>query len=389
MRTAGLFAGIGGFELGLAKAGHETELLCEIEAAAKAVLEERFPAVPSYVDDVTTLASIPRKIDLVVAGFPCINLSLAGGKAGIEGKQSSLVQHVFRLLEGRRVPYVVIENVPFMLHLDKGQGLRVILRTLERLKYRWAYRVVDALGFGRPQRRERVFIVASRELDPRGVLFADNFGQPPPTPLAKKRASGFYWTEGIRGLGWAQEAVPTLKGGSTIGIPSPPAIWVAGVGAFTPDIRDAERMQGFDPDWTKPAESVARSGHRWKLVGNAVSTLVSTWLGRRLASPGSYEPAHDLPLVDGRTLPIAGWSTGHGAHAAASITKWAAQAARPPLMKWLEFPPRKLSFKATRGFLERSMRSRLRFEDGFLEDLRRHGASMQEPELAAKRASAS
>ena len=389
MRTAGLFAGIGGFELGLARAGHETELLCEIDPAANTVLKHRFAKVRRFIDDVAKIEQLPRAIDLVVAGFPCINLSLAGEKEGIDGAQSSLVRHVFRILANTRVPNLVIENVLFMLHLNRGEGLLLILRSLERLRYRWAYRVVDALGFGRPQRRERVFIVASRELDPRQVLFADNFAAPPPTPRRTPPASGFYWTEGIRGIGWAPEAVPTLKGGSTIGIPSPPAIWVHGKGAFTPDIRDAERMQGFDVDWTKPAESVARAGHRWKLVGNAVSAMASEWLGRRLATPGTYVHQLDPPLATDRTLPIAGWSMGKGAMEAVAVTRWAARVERPPLMKWLKFAPRPLSFKATRGFLERSQRSSLRFEAGFLDDLRKHEAAMREPDDLGRRAAAS
>ena len=104
-------------------------------------------------------------------------------------------------------------------------------------------------------------------------------------------ACGFYWTEGIRGLGWAVDAVPTLKGGSTIGIPSPPAM-VFPLGLVgKPDVRDAERMQGFVADWTQPAESVVRAGHRWHLVGNAVTVDVATWIGERLADRAITTPS--------------------------------------------------------------------------------------------------
>ncbi len=125
---------------------------------------------------------------------------------------------VFRLLKGRRVPWVLLENVPFMLHLGKGRALEVVVSELERLGYSWAYRVVDARAFGLPQRRERVYIVAALDDDPRRVLFADESG-----PLeddaapSEAPAFGFYWTEGLRGLGWAADAVPTLKGGSSVG----------------------------------------------------------------------------------------------------------------------------------------------------------------------------
>ncbi len=126
MRTAGLFAGIGGFELGLARAGHEAELLCDILPAAKAVLVARFPGV-EYRDDITRLRSLPASIDLVCAGFPCQDLSQAGRTAGLDGERSGLIGEVFRLLSRRRVPTVLIENVPFMLQLNGGNAMRAIV----------------------------------------------------------------------------------------------------------------------------------------------------------------------------------------------------------------------------------------------------------------------
>src|SRR5205085_1161789 len=106
--------------------------------------------------------------------------------------------------------------------------------------------------------------------DPRDVLLTQDIGEPEPQD-PRGLACGFYWTEGVRGLGWAVNAVPTLKGGSSIGIPSPPAVLMPNGAIVKPDIRDLERMQGFDVDWTKPAERIVRKGHRWKLVGNAVT----------------------------------------------------------------------------------------------------------------------
>lgn len=224
LRIAGLFAGVGGLELGFQRAGHEALMLCEIDEPAKAVLHARFPSVP-LEHDVCALKSLPRDVDLVAAGFPCQDLSQAGKTAGIEGARSGLVGEVFRLLEKKRTPWVLLENVPFMLRLSKGRALEVIVSALESLGYRWAYRVVDTRAFGLPQRRERVFLLASLDDDPRTVLLADEAGEPTPVAWKPHRTSfGFYWTEGIRGLGAAVDAVPTLKGGSTIGIPSSPAI---------------------------------------------------------------------------------------------------------------------------------------------------------------------
>lgn len=261
------------------RAGHEAAVLCEIDAGASRILAERFPHVP-LTADVRELETAGT-VDIVAAGFPCQDLSQAGRTAGIRGHNSGLVGHVFRLMDAvkrRRGPrWLLLENVPFMLHLDRGRAMRHLIDELEARGFCWAYRVVDTRAFGLPQRRHRVILLASRTEDPRAALLGEDAGEAK-RPVSPDAWCGFYWTEGTRGLGWAEDALPTLKGGSTIGIPSPPAIWSPRDGSITtPDIRDAERLQGFEPDWTRPALDIegVRRGHRWKLVGNAVSVPVA------------------------------------------------------------------------------------------------------------------
>jgi DNA (cytosine-5)-methyltransferase 1 len=354
--VVGLFAGIGGLELGLTRAGHRTKLLCEIDAGATAVLRTRFPDARLH-DDITTLAKLPQGTDLVAAGFPCQDLSQAGQTRGISGRQSSLVEHVFRLLESRPVPFVLLENVPFMLQLNRGAAMRYIADRFEDLGYQWAYRVIDTRAFGLPQRRERVYLVASKVSDPAAMLFA---GDHTPTEHDATRAAGcgFYWTEGLRGLGWAVNAVPTLKGGSTIGIPSPPAIWTRDGSFVTPELRDAERMQGFDADWTKPAEQVCKSGHRWKLVGNAVTVPVAEWLGNRLLGSKGSRPVLAATFDEHTSWPRAAMSSESG-RLAVRISTWPVKRASRPLMEFLRYPTKALSDKALRGFWSRLSRSSL------------------------------
>lgn len=373
-KVTGLFAGIGGLERGLHRAGHSTLLLCDNDPAAKQVLQERFRGIP-YHDDVRTLKQLPDDTTLVVAGFPCQDLSQAGKTAGIAGAQSGLVGEVFRLVEKHRTPWLLLENVPFMLQLSRGRAMDVIATTLETLGYKWAYRVVDARAFGRPQRRRRVYLVASLTDDPRSVLFADEAG-PVDEPRVNGHAvaCGFYWTEGIRGLGWAVDAVPTLKGGSTVGIPSAPAILLPNGDVVLPDIRDAERLQGFPADWTKPAEKVARPGVRWKLVGNAVSVLAAEWIGRRMSQP---KPVLELPLakIKGTHWPTAAWNVGEG-RVAVGASEWPVRRRYTSLADFLKFTPKPLSLKATRGFLQRTKRSTLNFPKGFLEALAAYEARL-------------
>jgi DNA (cytosine-5)-methyltransferase 1 len=371
LKVCGLFAGIGGLELGLSRAGHEAQLFCENDPSANAVLAHRFPDVPR-ASDVRELKVLPRGTELLVGGFPCQDLSQAGKTVGIEGSRSGLVGEVFRLLRKQPVPWVVLENVPFMLQLAGGQALDVIIASLENLGYRWAYRVVDSRAFGLPQRRERVFLVASLDHDPRHVLFADDAGSLDDPETRAGRACGFYWTEGVRGLGWAVDAVPTLKGGSTVGIPSPPAIWLPSGQIVKPDIRDAERMQGFRSNWTEAASVSGKKSFRWKLVGNAVSVPVAKWLGERLAQPKAFSLGEVQPLLrEGRAWPRAAWNVGEGRMTTA-LSPWPVKRARLPLLDFLKYPTEPLSEKATAGFLSRTKKGTLRFPDGFIDAIETH-----------------
>ena len=368
MRVAGLFAGIGGLELGLHDAGHEAILFSEIWTPAAAVLEARFPGIPN-AGDVTRLTSLPA-VDLLTAGFPCQDLSQAGKTAGIDGRKSGLVDHVFRLIDRDRPRWVLLENVSFMLRLDRGSAMERLVSAFEERKYRWAYRVVNSLSFV-PQRRERVFFLASLEDDPADVLLVDDAEPNLAKTTLDTHAHGFYWTEGIRGLGWGEDCVPTLKNGSTIGIPSPPAILLPNGEIVTPDIRDAERLQGFRTDWTKPAEQTGRASFRWSLVGNAVTRPVAGWIGKRLQNPGAYEKSRDEASLKSSDWPRA--ARGDGAmRREVRISAYPTWARRRPLHEFLRHEPRLLSARATAGFLSRIERSSLRFAPGFKDRVRGH-----------------
>lgn len=380
LSVAGLFAGIGGFELGLRAAGHLPVVLCEVDPAAHAVLRTRFPEAELW-GDVQDIDSLPQ-VDVLVAGFPCQDLSQAGRTDGIAGRHSGLVSHVFRLLERspRKPTWVVLENVPFMLQLDGGTAMRFVTWELERLGYWWAYRVVDSMAFGLPQRRRRVFLVAALEgagADPRAVLLAEDAG-PPESVTDRPLAYGFYWTEGNRGLGLAPDAVPPLKGGSRV--PSPPAIWrVLSEDVVTPDVRDAERLQGFPDDWTLPAvtDGGCRANVRWRLVGNAVSVPVAEWIGQRLSAATPYAPRADQPLARVSPWPSAAWGR-RGEVYMSRASPWPVRRSVPRITQFLLHPPIPLSERATAGFLDRLSRSRLRVPDGFIEALEGHVRRMKE-----------
>jgi len=384
--VVGLFAGIGGIEQGLALSGHSTEMLCEIDPGALAVLRDRMPGVELRTD-IAELRSLPV-VDVVTGGFPCQDLSQAGRTAGISGARSGLVDKALHLVRRKRggPRWLLLENVPFMLQLDRGRAMRHLTEKLDELGYRWAYRVVDARAFGLPQRRLRVMLLASRTEDPRTVLFADDTAPVlPGLEDAPLHDCGFYWTEGLRGLGWAVDAVPTLKGGSTLGIASPPAVWrrdghETGLGIVTPGLADVERLQGFDAGWTRASVEQAgtRAGHRWKLVGNAVPVPMAAWVGRRLREPGEYDGRGDRGLQPGDAWPQAAWGRGGVAYRA-DVSTWPVAEPYQHLEEYLT-DPKPLSARATAGFLQRAETGNLRFVDGFLDDVRGHLDLMRQQE---------
>lgn len=376
LRVAGFFAGVGGIELGLRQAGHVPLWFCENEPAACAVLRRHFKGA-TFAADIRDVDELPGGVDVLAAGFPCQDLSSVGPALGIDGgSKSTLVRHVFSLLGPTpRVPWILFENVPFMLRLDGGRAMGFLVQQLERRGYRWAYRVVDARAFGLPQRRQRVFLVASIEGDPRSVLFADEAGSPGPervVPPDWTKAHGFYWTEGNRGVGWAIDAVPTLKGGSALGIPSPPAIVMPDGEIVTPHICDAERLQGFPAGWTATGGDARQERQRWRMVGNAVSVATARWIGKRMSSPGTPCDLAEAPLGRGDPWPSAAYGGGGGKRVSVLASTWPTCDYRQPLHEFLEHPTTPLSLRATRGFRQRYERSALRQIDGLLERLFAH-----------------
>ena len=377
MKMVGLFAGIGGIEEGFRRvvgASLQTELLCEYWEPAQSVLRDRFEDVEQW-SDVRDLPGLPSNVDVLAAGFPCTDLSQAGRTAGIEGEQSGLVSHVFRLLsQAQRQPtWLVIENVPNMLLLNQGRAMAYLVDALESLGLRWAYRVVDARATGLPQRRRRVILVASAVEDPSSVLFTDDAGEPP-ADRYRQDAFGFYWTEGRGGLGWAVDAVPTLKGGSTLGIPSPPAVWLPdespGRRLVTPTIGDAERLQGFPDGWTSAASTPHKRGPRWKLVGNAVPVNIASWLAGKIQTPSNANVASYR--LDGKRWPVAARGAA-GAWEGIDISEFPVHAAYEHLVNVVDTNKASpLSLRAASGFWSRLSSANLGRHPGFRDAVQEH-----------------
>lgn len=371
LRLVSLFSGIGGFELGFSRAGHQTVLMCENNELARSVLSERFPNVP-IEDDITTISNLPD-CDIVTAGWPCQDLSLAGTMKGLNGSRSGLISEVFRLIRtaDHKPSYILLENVAFALDLKGGEAVTYAIRELEHLGYRWAYRILDSINFGLPQRRRRIFILGALDDDPAEVLL-DGIDIPPPPIDPYPDLIGFYWTEGNRGIGWTPNAIPPLKGGSGVSIPSPPGIWSRSSSTFvSPTLQDAERLQGFDPDWTLPAQpNTANGRRRWLLVGNAVSVPVVEWIARRLSRHRSRQ-RHFSDVSNGLRLARAA-TGGPGVPTKAFEARFEGprEYAIMPLGRFGLIEPVPLTLRAVAGFTKRFEAAPLRKNAEFLNDLR-------------------
>jgi DNA (cytosine-5)-methyltransferase 1 len=156
-----LFSGIGAFDLGLERTnGFRTAAFVEIDLFCRRVLAKHWPGVPQY-DDVRTLTGARLAADgivpdVIIGGFPCTDISVAGKGAGIEGQQSGLWSEFARLIGEIRPRYVLVENVAALL----GRGMGRVLGDLSALGYDAEWDIISAADMGAPHRRERVWIIA-------------------------------------------------------------------------------------------------------------------------------------------------------------------------------------------------------------------------------------
>jgi len=162
-----LFAGVGGFDLGLERSGHTCIGQVEIDKHAQKILKKHWPDVPLH-DDVTTAIEWAKEIDLigrvdiVCGGFPCQDVSVAGKRAGIAGERSGLFWDAIQFAQEVKAQTIILENVPGLLSSNEGRDFGVVLTELANAGYRHIeWRVLDSQFFGVPQRRRRVFIVGS------------------------------------------------------------------------------------------------------------------------------------------------------------------------------------------------------------------------------------
>lgn len=291
LKVASFFAGIGGFDLGLERAGMEVKFQCEINKFGRTVLKKHWPKVKlvANIKDVEA-EDIPSDLNLWCGGFPCQDLSVAnqGKRKGLDGERSGLFYEFTRLLRSRRPRWIILENVPGLLNSHQGEDFRCILEELDELGYGISWRVFDAKYFGTPQRRRRVYIVGSLgSLSCARVLFeegavrvVDKQGNGEKLSSARaanrRNKSAHIFSIQHASIGRKASAGPQAKGfrndGETYTLDSRGSSDVICSTTNALRVRKTSRIsKGLD-------------SNRYRAVGNAVNVRVIEWIGRRIVA---------------------------------------------------------------------------------------------------------
>lgn len=260
VRYLSLFSGAGGFE-------HRSIaplLACESDAACIRVLTRKMPGVKIHTD-ARTLS--PPRVEFVVGGWPCQDISSAGLEVGLSGNRSGLFYDMVRVALDGGAHTLVGENVPNLLFVNGGRDFAHVVRHLNDSGFPFvSWRTLNAREFGLPQDRRRIFLVASKHREFASAIHARSPTIVETSIVSNPATAGFYWTGGTRSICLARGYVPALKvgasdskGRSVIALFREDRIW-----KLSPD--GCARVQGFDPaDFIdESATDIAR------MAGNAV-----------------------------------------------------------------------------------------------------------------------
>jgi DNA (cytosine-5)-methyltransferase 1 len=283
-----LFAGIGGGDLGLERAGWDVIWQVELDPWRRKVLERHWPTTLRW-DDIQTMPYLDDpgwKVDLIIGGFPCQDLSVAGKRAGLKGERSGLFFDFMRVAAAIRPRWLIVENVPGLLSSHEGQDMGIVLETLSECGYGLAWRILDSQYFGVPQRRRRVYIVGHLGAPcPPEILFEPEGGGGD-SPAGGKAGEGV-----AHALRSSPRGVDEHTGTTYIAAPLEASDGHHGRSSPRADGADNLICAQANPDGMRAATGVpcgldpcsrCPDGRRYAALGDAMTVNVIKWIGRRL-----------------------------------------------------------------------------------------------------------
>jgi DNA (cytosine-5)-methyltransferase 1 len=287
-----LFSGIGGFSLGLERAGMRTVAFCEVEPYCRAVLRKHWPDVHCY-DDVRTLTADRLRadgisVDVICGGFPCQDISIAGKGAGIEGERSGLWSEYARIIGEVRPRYVIVENVAALL----GRGLDRVLGDLAALGFDAEWHCISASAVGAPHRRDRLWIVANP--DEGGAMVQrrnrnSDDAKRDKTPKVQKRKDiepgadepGHVESDERRSRGWRNWADAQVPDAECAGLEGGPRKGLSGTWGASIELTGGHWWL-TEPDVGRVANGVPSRVDRLRSLGNAVVPQIPEIIGRAI-----------------------------------------------------------------------------------------------------------
>lgn len=291
MTFGSLFAGIGGFDLGLERAGMRCVWQVEIDEYCRRVLAKHWPDVRRHDDARTWPTPDAERPDVICGGFPCQDISNAGEREGITGARSGLWFEFARIIRDLRPRFVVVENVSALL----ARGMGTVLGELAALGYDAEWECIPATAVGAPHHRDRVWIVAYPQCPERwpgqpGRNVADR-----ETPERQKAASRIGAPGPDGGIGPLADAKRNRRQQSSE-VPS------RRESVFAVCCRDGSGNQVLgrlkdsgdwltEPDVGRVAYGVPARVDRLRGLGNAVVPQIAEWIGRWIIEVESATPA--------------------------------------------------------------------------------------------------
>lgn len=269
MKVLDLFSGIGGFSLGLEKAGMQTTAFCEIDPYCRKVLQKHWPEVPVYEDVRELTAYTLRRdgiaVDVICGGFPCQDISSAGQKIGIDGERSGLWTEYARLIGEIRPQFVIVENVAALLN----RGMDKVLGDLATVGYDAVWHCIPASAVGAPHRRDRIWIIAH----PNGPRRA---GGGKRRPMEKNEDN----SRGICGK-LADINGKELPYGRQARQPKSKSQAIGQVAQPKPE-RCCSTWWAIEPDVGRVAHGVSKRVDRLRALGNAVVPQITEMIGHAI-----------------------------------------------------------------------------------------------------------